>query len=172
MANLTGMSTPAQRPTPAEAFARLVEIIARLRAPDGCPWDREQTHATLRTHLIEETYEVVDAIERAADDVLLPLTGSTLRSALRVPPPTAGFALEGEGLAFSTAKETDDGAWTVLRCVNLVDEPREGSWTLGVPVREACRSRLDETPGERLTVADDRVAFHAGPREIVTLLVR
>jgi MazG family protein len=51
------------RPTAAEAFARLVEITARLRAPDGCPWDREQTHLTLRKHLIEEAYEVLDTIE-------------------------------------------------------------------------------------------------------------
>ena len=36
---------------------------ARLRAPGGCPWDREQTHATLKTYLIEETYEVLDALE-------------------------------------------------------------------------------------------------------------
>ncbi len=42
-------------------------IVARLRAPDGCPWDREQTHASLRTALLEETYEVLAAIE-AGDD--------------------------------------------------------------------------------------------------------
>jgi MazG family protein len=53
--------------SPAAAFVRLVEIIARLRAPDGCPWDREQTHLTLRRHLIEESYEVVDAIEQGDD---------------------------------------------------------------------------------------------------------
>lgn len=46
------------------AFAQLVEIVARLRAPDGCPWDRAQTHATLRPHLIEETAEVLEAIEQ------------------------------------------------------------------------------------------------------------
>lgn len=46
---------------------RLREIVARLRAPDGCPWDREQTHASLRGALIEECYEVIDAIERADD---------------------------------------------------------------------------------------------------------
>jgi MazG family protein len=46
---------------------RLGEIVARLRAPDGCPWDREQTHASLRSALIEECYEVIDAIERADD---------------------------------------------------------------------------------------------------------
>jgi tetrapyrrole methylase family protein/MazG family protein len=46
-----------------ERFEDLVAVQARLRAPGGCPWDREQTHATLRTYLIEETYEVLDAIE-------------------------------------------------------------------------------------------------------------
>lgn len=46
-----------------EEFAQLVETVARLRAPDGCPWDREQTHDTLKRFAIEETYEVVEAIE-------------------------------------------------------------------------------------------------------------
>jgi tetrapyrrole methylase family protein / MazG family protein len=46
-----------------EWFAKLVALQARLRAPNGCPWDREQTHASLRKFLIEETYEVLDAIE-------------------------------------------------------------------------------------------------------------
>ena len=45
------------------AFERLVGIMARLRGPDGCPWDREQTLETLRKYLIEETYEVLEAIE-------------------------------------------------------------------------------------------------------------
>jgi len=45
-------------------FQRLVEIMARLRGPDGCPWDREQTLETLRAYAVEETYEVLDAIER------------------------------------------------------------------------------------------------------------
>jgi len=44
-------------------FERLVEIMRALRAPDGCPWDREQTHASLRPFVLEETYEVLDAIE-------------------------------------------------------------------------------------------------------------
>lgn len=46
---------------------RLREIVSRLRAPDGCPWDREQTHASLRGALIEECYEVIEAIECADD---------------------------------------------------------------------------------------------------------
>ncbi|RYD06263.1 hypothetical protein N752_05060 [Desulforamulus aquiferis] len=41
----------------------LVEVMAALRAENGCPWDREQTHETLKQYLIEETYEVIDAID-------------------------------------------------------------------------------------------------------------
>lgn len=48
----------------AGSFYALAEIVAHLRAPEGCPWDREQTHASLAPALIEEAYEVVDAIER------------------------------------------------------------------------------------------------------------
>lgn len=48
-------------------FERLVQLQARLRAPNGCPWDVEQTHLTLRTYLIEEAYEVLEALERGDD---------------------------------------------------------------------------------------------------------
>ncbi|MFL5272895.1 MAG: nucleoside triphosphate pyrophosphohydrolase [Anaeromyxobacteraceae bacterium] len=50
-------------PTPAEAIERLVAIMARLRGPDGCPWDREQTLESLRPYVLEETYEVLEAID-------------------------------------------------------------------------------------------------------------
>lgn len=46
-----------------ERFERLVEIMARLRAPDGCPWDRQQTFDTIKPYLVEETYEVLEAID-------------------------------------------------------------------------------------------------------------
>lgn len=54
---------------PGASLSRLVEIMDRLLAPDGCPWDREQTLETLRPFLVEETYEVIDALARdhAAD---------------------------------------------------------------------------------------------------------
>ncbi len=48
-------------------IASLFEVVARLRAPDGCPWDREQTHESLRPYLLEETYELLEAID-AGDD--------------------------------------------------------------------------------------------------------
>jgi tetrapyrrole methylase family protein / MazG family protein len=50
-----------------EWFEKLAAVQARLRAPDGCPWDREQTHASLRTYLIEEAYEVLEALESGDD---------------------------------------------------------------------------------------------------------
>lgn len=50
-----------------EWFEKLVAVQRRLRAENGCPWDREQTHATLRTYLIEEAYEVLDALESGED---------------------------------------------------------------------------------------------------------
>lgn len=49
-----------------EAFGQLYDIIVRLRAPDGCPWDREQTPASIRGNLIEEAYECVEAINEGA----------------------------------------------------------------------------------------------------------
>ncbi len=48
------------------AFAQLVELMARLRGPGGCPWDREQTHLSLRPYLLEEAYETLEAIEDGA----------------------------------------------------------------------------------------------------------
>lgn len=45
------------------AFEKLIEIMATLRGPDGCPWDREQTHESLKKYLLEETYETIEAID-------------------------------------------------------------------------------------------------------------
>jgi tetrapyrrole methylase family protein/MazG family protein len=49
------------------ALRDLLDVMAALRSPEGCPWDKEQTHMSLRTHAIEEVYELIDAIE-AGDD--------------------------------------------------------------------------------------------------------
>jgi nucleoside triphosphate diphosphatase len=53
-------------PVATEPIAEAVAIMARLRGPDGCPWDREQTFDSIKRHTLEETYEVFDAIERRA----------------------------------------------------------------------------------------------------------
>jgi MazG family protein len=51
-------------PTAGERFQQLVEIMARLRAPGGCPWDREQNFDSIKPYTVEETYEVLDAIDK------------------------------------------------------------------------------------------------------------
>ena len=114
----------------------------------------------------------VDAIERAADDVLLPLTGNTLRSAMTLPAPVTGVELSGVGLAFSALKESEDGKWLVLRCVNLTETDVEGSWTVPFEAVEARLARLDETIISELQVGQRRVAFRGTARAIVTVLVR
>ena len=114
----------------------------------------------------------IDAIERAADDVLLPLVGTTLRSALSVPEPASGVELSGIGLAFSTLKESGDGKWLVLRCVNLRDDEVEGKWRMPFDVGDARLARLDETILNEMTFSGREIAFVAPPRGIVTVLVR
>ena len=117
---------------------------------------------------------VIDEIERAADDVLCPLTGETLRSSLRVPQPVEGIELLGAGLAFSSCKESEEGNSLVLRCVNLLDRSVEGQWRLPGRrrVSEAHRTRLDETPLRRLESSDHAVRFVADAHEVVTILIR
>lgn len=64
--------------THGRGFLKLVRIMEVLRAPDGCPWDREQTHMTLRSHLVEEAYEAVAAIEAGDDAELCDELGDVL----------------------------------------------------------------------------------------------
>ena len=59
-------------------FTTLVDIIARLRAPDGCPWDKQQTHASLRKDLLEECYEVLEALDEGNSDKLCSELGDLL----------------------------------------------------------------------------------------------
>ena len=66
--NLTTVYVPPQsREKLTHTFSKLREVIATLRGPNGCPWDRKQTHESLRPYLIEEAYEVIDAIEEQDD---------------------------------------------------------------------------------------------------------
>ena len=74
--HLTALVVPPLQLLQAERydFSHLVEIVERLRRPDGCPWDREQTHRSMKADLLEEAYEVIDAIDgddpyRLADEL-------------------------------------------------------------------------------------------------------
>ncbi len=81
----SGLSSPAgpalEKPA-GPAFEKLVEIMARLRAPGGCPWDREQTFDSIKPYTLEETYEVLDAIDRRDWDDLASELGDFLLQAV------------------------------------------------------------------------------------------
>jgi len=74
----------------------LVRVMARLRGPGGCPWDHEQTHGSLARHLLEETHEVLDAIDADDEDRLREELGDVLLQ-----------------VAFHAQIAADDGAWDV-----------------------------------------------------------
>lgn len=80
LSNLTSVYVP---PVTNEAdrykeFSKLREIIAELRGPNGCPWDRKQTHSSLKRYLIEEAYELIDAIDEEDDEGMIGELGDVL----------------------------------------------------------------------------------------------
>src|SRR6185436_18740536 len=60
------------------SIQELLEVMAKLRSPEGCPWDREQDHMSLRFHAVEEVYELIDAIESGDDQEMLEELGDLL----------------------------------------------------------------------------------------------
>src|SRR5215471_21514537 len=64
--------------SPGVLFERLLDVMMRLRAPHGCPWDREQTRSSLKPYLIEETYEVLHAIDEGSREHLVEEIGDLL----------------------------------------------------------------------------------------------
>jgi len=82
VAKASNRTAPAASNRIGTLFKDLVAVQARLRAPGGCPWDREQTHLTLRTYLIEEAYEVLDAIEKGNSQDLAEELGDLLLQVL------------------------------------------------------------------------------------------
>ncbi|MYL44343.1 nucleoside triphosphate pyrophosphohydrolase [Virgibacillus halodenitrificans] len=79
ISNLTSIYIP---PAPENllqhTFSRLKEVIAVLRGPDGCPWDREQTHESLREYAVEEVYELIEAIDKQDDENIVEELGDML----------------------------------------------------------------------------------------------
>jgi uncharacterized protein YabN with tetrapyrrole methylase and pyrophosphatase domain len=73
-----GQSKSGKTPARKSAILELLEVMARLRSPSGCPWDREQDHKSIRFHAIEEVYELLDAIEAEDDHEMLEELGDLL----------------------------------------------------------------------------------------------
>jgi MazG family protein len=170
-------------PTPAEAIERLLGIMARLRAPDGCPWDREQTMSSLRPYLLEETYEVLEAIDAgdARDhceelgDLLLQIV---FQAQLAGEAGQFAFADVAEAISnklvsrhphvFGDAKVKDAEAvlkqWAALKKEEKAAKGKGQSVLEGVPREMPALARAD-----RLTEKASRIGFDwpdaRGPRE-------
>ena len=74
--------TPPEPAVMDPAFRRLYEIVAKLRSPAGCPWDREQTLETIKPHTLEETYELLEAIDSDDDEAIVEELGDVLLQVL------------------------------------------------------------------------------------------
>ena len=94
LARVPGGPVPSSRQ--GERLLDLVRVMAQLRGPGGCPWDREQTHASLARHLLEETHETLDAIDAGDGDRLREELGDVLLQ-----------------VVFHAQMAADDGAWDV-----------------------------------------------------------
>ncbi|MBA3315712.1 MAG: nucleoside triphosphate pyrophosphohydrolase [Planctomycetota bacterium] len=70
--------TPPDPSAACEAFRRLCEVVAKLRSPEGCPWDRQQTLDTIKPYTLEETYELLEAIDSGDDDAIVEELGDVL----------------------------------------------------------------------------------------------
>lgn len=121
----------------AERFRTLVEIMQALRAPGGCPWDRKQTYASLRPYVLEETYEVLEAIDRGDLDALRGELGD--------------FLFEAVFLAQIAA---DEGRFTIADAIDAINQKliRRHPHVFGEAAAAAAM------PGARRTAGRDRRA--------------
>ena len=101
----SGGVNPASGAPAGDEFQKLVDIMARLRGPGGCPWDREQTLESLRGFVLEETHEVLDAIDRGDHDALRGEIGDLL--------------FEG---VFLAQIEADEGRFTIADSLRAISE--------------------------------------------------
>jgi XTP/dITP diphosphohydrolase len=129
----------------------LIAVLERLRAPGGCAWDREQTHESLVRYLIEETYELVDAIERGNRDELIEELGDVLyqvifHSDIAAHTPSESFTLEDVAASMTakmigrhphvfgdTTAETADDVMAVWDDLKRAEKPGRTSVLDGIP---------------------------------------
>src|SRR4029453_4169516 len=111
----------------AREFTRLVEIMATLRGPDGCPWDREQTIDSLKPFVLEETYEVLEAIDRHDHASLCEELGDFVFEAVFV------AQLESEAGHFTIADAVKGAADKLVRRHPHVFKREQGEAALDTP---------------------------------------
>jgi nucleoside triphosphate diphosphatase len=143
-----------------EAFQQLVDIMRRLRGPDGCPWDREQTIQSLRGFVLEETYEVLDAIDRDDHDALRGEIGDLL--------------FEG---VFLAQIETDAGRFTVADSLEAISaklvrrHPHVFGTTAGIDSAGKVVEQWEQIKGREQKEAGQKRALLSGvPKAMPSLL--
>ena len=124
----------------AAEFTRLIEIMATLRGPDGCPWDREQTIDTLKPFILEETYEVLEAIDGHNHAALCEELGDFVFEAVFV------AQLEAEAGYFTIAEAVKSAADKLVRRHPHVFKRDEGEAALDTPGQ--VRTRWEEIKAE------------------------
>lgn len=155
----------AESPTAAAAreFVRLIEIMAALRAPDGCPWDREQTIDTLKKYVLEETYELLEAIDAHDHDALREELGDFLFEAIFV------AQLEQESGHFTIADSVKAVADKLVRRHPHVFKRDEGEAAL--ETANQVRVRWEEVKAqERGGQAKPKTLLSGIPRALPSLL--
>src|SRR5437879_13869112 len=114
-------------------FTRRVDIVAALRAPDGCPWDREQTIDSLKPFVLEETYEVIEAIDRHDHRALCEELGDFVFEAVFL------AQLESEAAHFSIAESLESIADMIVRSYPQVFASEAGETPLELATQESER---------------------------------
>jgi len=127
-------------------FQRLVDIMARLRGPNGCPWDREQTIESLRGFVLEETYEVLDAIDRGDHQALRGEVGDLLFEGVFL------AQIEADEGRFNVAESLQSIAEKLIRRhPHIFTDERSGVTTPGQVLEqwEQIKAREQKDAGER-----------------------
>jgi MazG family protein len=144
-----------------EAFQQLVDIMARLRAPGGCPWDREQTLESLRGFVLEETYEVLEAIDRGDHDALRGEIGDLL--------------FEG---VFLAQIETDEQRFSISDSLRHISEklirrhPHVFGETAGIDTPGQVVEQWEQIKAREQQTRGDRTALLAGIPKAMPALAR
>ena len=159
---------PPMNTTPGSSFERLVGIMRRLRAPDGCPWDREQTPASLRPFVLEETYEVLEAIEHGTPQDLCEELGDFVFEAVFL------ARMHEEAGHFSIGDVVDGIADKLVRRHPHVFERSDGhdALTSGQVVErwEALKARERAIAGRAAPKAKAKTTLSGVPKTLPSLL--
>ena len=171
--------TPLVPTTPHPELDELIAVLEKLRAPGGCVWDREQTHASLVQYLVEETFELVDAIEAGDRDELVEELGDVLYQVIfhaDIAAEAGEFTLEdvaahmrqkmvarhphvfGDATGHVVAADTPDDVVATWEKVKAVEKAHRTSVLEGIPQGMPSLALADKTLGRAAKVGVVREA--------------